>query len=724
MTAAALITAALIVFLIRRARPLAANPQLETRRIFAEHVIDLVSTHSQDGTFRYVSPVFAGMLGEYPGTLTGKHPAAYAHPDDVNALTGMFKRAIVWTGAPTSTTWRCRRHDGDYAWLETSARVSGEDTRELGAIICASRDITERKQIEDALRDSEQRFRTTVETVRLVAVGLDTSGVVTFCNDALCSLTGWSRAELMGENWFDKCVPPGDHTRALFFDHMPLGDVPLKDEGEILCRDHTRRMISWDHTVLRTALGDVLGTASLGVDVTEARREEAALKLLHSISLSISASHDLNEALQRTLDSLCEATGWTYGDAWLPSDDGQRLRRSTYHVHPDVSCEPFLAAGAGSALVSGEGLPGRAWASKSIEWIQDLSSVNAVEFPRLALASQCGFKSAVAVPVLSGEEVVAVLGFFMDSPRAIDERHTQMIFVVANQVGAIIERRRAQTRYEAEILRARDEAEAASHAKSDFLSRMSHELRTPLNSVIGFANVLRKNKAGRLATEDVAFLDRITANGRHLLTLVNNVLDIAKVEAGRLTVTSGIVAVDELVRSVADQIEGQPRDPSVQLRVDVPEDMLPIETDGVLLKQVLINLVSNALRFTHEGSVVIAVEQQSGHPARIRVRDTGIGIDQERQQAIFEPFEQADEATHRKYGGTGLGLSIAKAICDALDFGLTLESTPGRGSTFTIHLIGGRSRHGSVSDSDRAVPKSDKSLPSESVAKSTEPQPS
>src|SRR5439155_18244395 len=204
--------------------------------------------------------------------------------------------------------------------------------------------------------------------------------------------------------------------------------------------------------------------------------------------------------------------------------------------------------------------------------------------PRFPVAVRCGFHSAVAVPVLAGSEVVAVLGFFMDRPRPSDERHTQMISVVANQVGALIERLRVRKRYETEILRARDAAEAASRAKSDFLSRMSHELRTPLNSVIGFANVLKKNKSGRLTKEDVAFLDRITVNGQHLLTLVNDVLDIAKVEAGRLTVTTGIVALDELMRDVAPQLEGQPRAAGVQLGVDVPAEMTPIQTDGVLLR--------------------------------------------------------------------------------------------------------------------------------------------
>ncbi|MGH7636687.1 MAG: hybrid sensor histidine kinase/response regulator [Gemmatimonadaceae bacterium] len=252
-------------------------------------------------------------------------------------------------------------------------------------------------------------------------------------------------------------------------------------------------------------------------------------------------------------------------------------------------------------------------------------------------------------------------------------------------------------------------AEAASRAKSQFLATMSHELRTPLNSVIGFANVMKKNKQGRLGSDDLAFLDRIIANGQHLLTLVNNVLDIAKVEAGRLTVTQGLVAVDQLVTDVVAQLEGQPRAHGVDLRAQMSGHMSPIETDGGLLRQVLINLTSNALRFTHAGSVVVSAVAANGVPRTITVADTGIGIPAARLDAIFEPFEQAGADTHRTYGGTGLGLSISKAICDALGFDLTVRSEEGKGSAFTVHLDGtraGESRQ-DVSASDRTVPDSD-----------------
>jgi PAS domain S-box-containing protein len=693
MIAAGAAAAVIIGFMLpKQWRSMAAVPASAApdSRILAEHVVDMVSTHAPDGTFRYVSPVFAGLIGDYPGSLAGRNPREFSHPEDVATLDGLWKRAMGWTETAAIAAWRCRQHNGEYAWLETTARAAVGEAARLGAIICASRDITERKQLENALRESEQRFRTTLETVRLVAVGLDPQGRVTFCNDALCLLTGWKRFELIGANWFDRCVPPDEPVRATFYEKIATGDIPPKQEHEIICKDGTRRMIQWDNTVLRTPR-DVLGTASLGADVTDARQEEESLKLLQSITLAIGTARDLDAALMLTLESICRAAAWGYGEAWLPTEDRSRLERTTYYVGDGVQAGPLVQSGERLTFALNEGLPGQAWQTKNVVSVRDLESPQTPPLPRAQMAVECGFKASASIPVLSGQDVVAVLLFLMERPRANDARYMQMIEVAANQIGAVIERRQAQRQHEVEILRARDEAQAASHAKSEFLSRMSHELRTPLNSVIGFANVLRKNKGARLNQDDLTYLDRIASNGRHLLTLVNNVLDIAKVEAGRLTVTTGLVSVNELLRDVVAQLEGQPRPASVVLRADVPENMAPIKSDLVLLRQVLINLAGNALRFTHEGSVVLSAEadEESGLPLRIHVRDTGIGIPLDRQKAIFEPFEQAAPETHKTYGGTGLGLSISQAICDALGYRLTLESAPGKGSTFTVHLDSG-----------------------------------
>ena len=229
-------------------------------------------------------------------------------------------------------------------------------------------------------------------------------------------------------------------------------------------------------------------------------------------------------------------------------------------------------------------------------------------------------------------------------------------------------------------------AEAASRTKSEFLANMSHELRTPLNSVIGFGNILLKNKAGNLRPEDIAFLDRILANGKHLLGLINEILDLSKIEARKVELELAPVALDQLVAEVLATQEAQVRDRPVKLVADLPPKVAPLQTDATRLKQVLLNLVGNALKFTETGSVTVRliVHPQTLRPRRIEVVDTGIGIPLDRQAAVFEAFQQADSGTARKYGGTGLGLTISRALCELLGCRLGLQSELGRGTTFSL----------------------------------------
>lgn len=234
----------------------------------------------------------------------------------------------------------------------------------------------------------------------------------------------------------------------------------------------------------------------------------------------------------------------------------------------------------------------------------------------------------------------------------------------------------------------RDAAEAANQAKSDFLARMSHELRTPLNSVIGFSNVLLRNKSGNLRDQDIDYLERIRKNGVNLLTLINDILDLSKIEAGRMEVELAPTSIPDLVRDVMNQLEPQIQDKGIAVSLIIPPSVATIETDAGKLQQIIINLVANAIKFTDKGEVQVSVQtdQDTSAPIAVTVTDSGIGIPANRIEAIFDAFEQAEKSTTRKYGGTGLGLPICRSLCELLGYELTVTSTEGVGSTFTIDM--------------------------------------
>lgn len=237
--------------------------------------------------------------------------------------------------------------------------------------------------------------------------------------------------------------------------------------------------------------------------------------------------------------------------------------------------------------------------------------------------------------------------------------------------------------------RANQELRQADRMRSEFVANMSHELRTPLNSIIGFSGILLKNRDGHLGEAELKRVEKINRNGRNLLDLINDILDLSKIEAGRMELSTETVDIQSLAREVADLLSTQAHAKSIQIRVEPEEgEPIPCLTDGLRLRQVLINLAGNAIKFTRQGEVVIHVVPPTvdSRHVRIEVRDTGIGIPAEKLEQIFEAFRQADSSTTREFGGTGLGLTISKSMIELMGGTLKVSSVEGEGSCFTVEM--------------------------------------
>ncbi|WP_194715492.1 response regulator [Noviherbaspirillum soli] len=257
-----------------------------------------------------------------------------------------------------------------------------------------------------------------------------------------------------------------------------------------------------------------------------------------------------------------------------------------------------------------------------------------------------------------------------------------------NEQAVSLDQKNHALRQAQEALEARaDDLQRASRYKSEFLANMSHELRTPLNSSLILAKLLAENKAGNLNAEQIKFAESIYASGNDLLALINDILDISKVEAGQMSLQPEAITVDELVGSLERTFLPLAEEKHLAFRVQQQEaGAAPLYTDRMRLEQILKNLLSNAIKFTEHGSVTLSLSTLPGERIVFAVKDSGIGIEPEQQDAIFEAFRQADGGTSRRYGGTGLGLSISRELAGLLGGEIAVSSTPGQGSTFTLTM--------------------------------------
>jgi len=290
--------------------------------------------------------------------------------------------------------------------------------------------------------------------------------------------------------------------------------------------------------------------------------------------------------------------------------------------------------------------------------------------------------SIVAIPLAREGEVIGGLGFSFPEPRDFSAEDRDLLRTLAAQCVQAIDRTRL---FEAEReMRAR--AEDASRAKSQFLAVMSHELRTPLTAVIGYAELLSDGVAGPVTPQQKVQLARIKSSAWHLVSIIDEILSFSRAETGREEVRLEDVDVAALARDTLARIQPEAEAKGLAVRTDLPETPVIVRTDPAKLRQILLNLLGNAVKFTEQGHVALELEQDRGPWLTLRVSDTGPGIPPEHRRTIFEPFSQLDQSATRRKGGTGLGLAVSRRLITLLGGEITLDSTVGAGSTFTVRI--------------------------------------
>ena len=657
--------------LLSKAQLALRSSEEQFRAIASATPVPVLVSRLCDGLILYANAQLASLLNLPLEKLIGcSTPDFYFNPGDRPKVL----EALAKDGYLQNYELHCKKSDGTAFWAMISVQpllFNGQQTA-----LCALYDLTQRKEVEQTLQESEKRLRR--QSLALLQLGRQRTLNSGALNVGIREITEAAARTLEVEK-----VSVWLYNQGRFGTRYPIN--PLLN--------FTERAIAQNQT---ESLDTETAAREENESVNRSKFKIPKLKLVcldlydrtrenHLSHPSISAS-DLKFSI---LDVEGDAPGENVRSD-NPLEPGPKTQKSL-----KTNLSHLSSVAEHSAVLPNASKPNSSILNVAIRLGGQIVGILSLE--HIGAPRQWALEERTFADSLANLVALAIEGFERQRAQealskakaqlemTVDQRTAQL--TAANKLLRIeiAERKRA----EIALQEALHKAEAASRAKSTFLANMSHELRTPLNAIIGYSEMLQE-EALELGLEDIIpDTQKIHNAGKHLLTLINDILDLSKIEAGRMELYLENFDLGNLIEEVVATLHPLVEKNNNQLQVSCSPDLGVMYADLTKVRQILFNLLSNALKFTEGGTVLLAATRESAGGSDwvyLQVSDTGIGMSAEQQQGLFQPFIQGDASTTRKYGGTGLGLAISRLFCQMMGGDITLESLLGVGSTFTVQL--------------------------------------